>query len=276
MPRGKAYTGALTAAIFILLEVAALAMLHGSRSLQSLWLNRLSHRTMAALWGGGERLRSYFSLDRENRDLARENFELSEALRRYREQEAHLEEQTAEADFGRGFRYIPASIVKLSRNSQHNYIIINKGSADGVRPRSGIITGEGVVGIVDAVDRHYAYGITLLNPLLSVSARVGRDGMVAPLEWNGRQSDRAVLRELPAHYEVQPGDTVWTSGFSSIFPSDIPLGIAGKTRLMSGSTNEVEVQLFIDFGALRYVTVVDNPEKEEIERLEQAENREEP
>lgn len=276
MPRGKAYTGALTAAIFIILEVAALAMLHGSRSLQSLWLNRISHRTMAALWGSGERLRSYFSLDRENRDLARENFELSEALRRAREREVQREERDAAAEPGRGYRYIPASIVKLSRNSQHNYIIINKGSADGVRPRSGIITGEGVVGIVDAVDRHYAYGITLLNPLLSVSARVGHDGVVAPLEWNGRQSNRAVLRELPTHYEVHPGDTVWTSGFSSIFPPDIPLGIAGKTRLMSGSTNEVDVQLFIDFRALRYVTVAYNPEKEEIERLEQAVDVEEP
>ena len=271
MPAKKAYTGIVTAAIFIVLEVAALAMLRTSRSLQSIWINRISHRTMALLWGGGERMRNYFSLSRQNEELASENFALSQALERYREKDRLLAEAAAAPQPSGGYRYIPASIVKISRNSQHNYIILNKGSEDGVRPRSGIITQEGVVGIVDAVDRHYAYGITLMNPMLSVGARVGNDGIVGSLSWSGRASNHAVLRELPAHYTVQPGDTVCTSGFSMVFPPDIPLGVAGKSRLVSGSTNEVDVTLFIDFGALRYVTVVDKPDAEEVERLEKQE-----
>lgn len=270
MPQGK-YTGVFSAAIFILLEVAALAMLHGSHTLQDIWINRFSHRTMAMLWGSGERLRSYLSLDRQNKELARENLALSTALMRYRAQEIRQEEEAQLPAPMARFRFIPASIVRISRNSQHNYIILNKGWEDGVRARSGIITNEGVVGIIDAVDRHYSYGITFLNPLLSISARVGRNGIVGPLEWNGRASNRAVLRELPAHYDVAPGDTVWTSGFSAMFPPDIPLGVTGKSRLSSGSTNEVDVTLFLDFGALRYVTIVDNPDREEIAELERME-----
>ena len=118
------------------------------------------------------------------------------------------------------------------------------------------------------MDEHFCYGITLQNALVSVSARIGHDGTVAPLEWDGLHSRGALLKNLPAHLETAPGDTVWTSGFSGIFPPDIPLGITGVSRLVDGAVKEMKVELFLDFGALRHVTVVENLDREEIRRLE--------
>ena len=66
----------------------------------------------------------------------------------------------------------------------------------------------------------------------------------------------------------QKGDTVFTSGYSSIFPPDIPLGTAGEAKIVNGATYDIEINLFEDFGALRYVTIVENIGKEEIEELE--------
>ena len=168
------------------------------------------------------------------------------------------------------YRYTPATVVKMSRNRTHNYIILNKGSDDGIRPQSGIISDRGVVGVVQAVDRHYAYGLTLMNPGMSVGARVGRTDIVTPLSWDGFGSDRALLRNLPPHYDIAPGDTVRTSGYSSIFPPDIPIGITGESRLVDGSTRQVSVQLFQDFSTVRYVTVVENLERSEWMALEAA------
>ena len=68
--------------------------------------------------------------------------------------------------------------------------------------------------------------------------------------------------------EFSPGDTVFTSGFSSIFPPDIPLGTAGEAKVVNGATYEIKVKLFEDFNSLRYVTVVENIGKDEIKRLE--------
>jgi rod shape-determining protein MreC len=68
--------------------------------------------------------------------------------------------------------------------------------------------------------------------------------------------------------EFEPGDTVFTSGFSSIFPPDIPLGTTGKSRIVNGSTYEIEIELLEDFGALRYVTIVENLGKDEMKQLE--------
>lgn len=266
--RGNTYP-VIVLAIFIALEFAGGSLLSRSSTLQDIWFNRMSHRVMGALWGGTETIRNHFNLQKQNDQLREENFRLSEELRALKDAGEMLTEE-AELVKGSGsrFTYIPATVVKLSKNSSHNYIILNKGRADGVKPNSGIISSLGVVGVVSAVDEHFSYGLTLMNSKISVSARVGRTGIVAPLVWDGVHTDRAYLSDLPLHYEIPEKDTVRTSGFSSIFPPDIPIGVTGLSNMMNGSTNRTEVFLFQNFSALRYVTVVNNPVRDEITSLE--------
>lgn len=272
MPGQKPSSLLVSAATFILMEVAALALLHGTTTLQNIWINRAAHRTMAFLWGSGEAVRSQFRLDEMNQELQAENARLQERLRAYERRETEVGElEHAAAREAASYRYTPATVVKMSRNRVHNYIILNKGSEDGVHPQSGIISDRGVVGVVTAVDRHYSYGLTLMNPDMSVGARLGRSEFVAPLSWDGRSSGRAILRDLPPHFAVSPGDTVRTSGFSTLFPPGIPIGVTGDSRLVDGSTRQVEVDLFQDFSSVRYVTVVENLERAEILALEAAE-----
>ncbi len=261
----------ICAATFILMEVAALALLHGTSALQNIWINRASHRVMAMLWGSGETLRSHFRLERLNEELLAENARLQERLLAYERLEAGRGEQARAGTPPKStYRYIPATVVKMSRNRTRNYIILDKGSEDGIRPQSAIISTRGVVGIVEAVDRHYSYGLTLMNPDMSVGARIGGTDVVAPLSWDGIHSDGAVVRNIPPHYAIEPGDTVRTSGYSTIFPPGIPIGTTGQTRLVDGSTRQVDVTLFQDFATVRYVTVVDNLERAEIMAVEAA------
>ena len=268
---GKTYVGLLNAAIFILLEVAALAMLHSSSSLQNIWINRFSHRILAATWGSSERVRDYFSLEDRNEQLARENFELLAQVQRFKamENEFQAMKQIDSSGFTTLFEYIPATITKIGRNTQHNYIIINKGSDDGVEEQSAIVTSHGVVGMVFAVDKRYSYGLTLMNDKITVSARVGKSGVVAPLSWDGVHTDGAVLSNVPLHMEVAPGDTVTTSGFSMIYPPDIPLGVTTGSRLVDGSTNVIDVKLFEDFASLKYVVIAKSPVSRTIQNLEE-------
>ena len=88
------------------------------------------------------------------------------------------------------------------------------------------------------------------------------------MSWDGINRNGALMKEIPLHVKVAAGDTIFTSGFSTIFPPDIPLGITGDSRVVNGSTNEIKVSLFEDFAALRYVTVVENLAREEIKQLE--------
>ena len=260
----------ITAAIFILLEIAALAMLNSSGPLQRAWFARGSHGFMKAVWGCSQKVGDYFSLGRMNDSLALENHHLRARL-------AEMESVLAEAGLSapemnvrkaKGFIYTPAHIVKISNGSQHNYMIVDKGAADGISEGAGVITGKGAVGIVDAVSEHHSYARSFKNHEMNISARLGKDGAVGSLGWDGRSSSGAILREIPHHVEFAPGDTVYTSGYSSIFPPDIPLGTAGEARLVNGATYDIKIRLFEDFGALRYVTIVENPGRDEMSTLE--------
>ena len=126
-----------------------------------------------------------------------------------------------------------------------------------------------MIGIIDAVSPHFSYGRSFKNHDMSISARLGREGSVGPLTWDGISSSKGVLSEIPHHVIFDQGDTVYTSGFSSIFPPDIPLGTIGEAKVVNGATYEIDVQLFEDYGALRHVIIVDNAGKDEMKELEE-------
>lgn len=262
MQKRRIVTIISTAVAFIALEAAAIAVLHFNNELQRGWFSAAGHGAMALLWGGSQKVGDYFHLKSQNDSLAAANFRLSRQLDLYRQA---ADKYRLPETHGR-FSFIPADIVKISNNRQHNYIILDKGREDGVLEGAGIISDKGVVGIVEAASAHYSFGISFLNYNMSVSARLGREGPVGTMNWDGMSS--ATLHEIPHHLPTEPGDTVYTSGFSSIFPKDIPLGVTAGATLKDGATYDLKVEMFEDFSRLRYVTVVNNLDSEEIGTLE--------
>jgi rod shape-determining protein MreC len=245
-------------------------MLRNNSTVQDVWFSKGMQAVSSTVWGFFQNTKQYFSLKKSNDALAQENYELRLRLAEI-EARAGLENSAFElpADNVAGnFRYIPANIVKISNNTHHNYLIIGKGSEDGVSEGAGVITGKGAIGVIDAVSRNHSYARSFKNHEMNISARLGKEGAVGPMAWDGFSSSRAILSEIPHHVEFEKGDTVYTSGYSSIFPPDIPLGTAGEAKIVNGATYDIEVTLFEDFGALRYVTIVENIGKEEIEKLE--------
>ena len=272
MQRRRTITGTLiNTAVFILLEIAALGMLRHGDSLQDLFISRAAHGFLGYFWRVSENIADYASLRTENRHLAEEILRLTETITRL-EEEAAAAAARDSADYTTAWRgkyeFIPAEVIKNSVNKQHNYLIIGKGSDDGVRPQTGIITSRGVIGIVDAVSRHYSYAISFLNSDSSISARIGKDGAAGPMAWDGKGSGNALLREIPLQVKFEEGDTVYTSGFSTIFPPDIPIGRITGSRIVNGATFEIKVSLFQDFSSVRHVCLVRNRDLDEIMSLE--------
>jgi len=238
---------------------------------QAEWIARGSGGFKATIWGWTENIEEYFSLKEQNARLAAENEELYSRI--YSAEQA-LESRRidsialANRDISHDYNFVGAKVVKMSRNKGHNYIILSKGSADGVSADDGIITENGVVGIVDAVSEHYAYGRTILNRGLSLSARLGTDGIVSPLVWDGKSSNSAEMQNVPLHLTFEKGDTVYTSGQSLIYPGGIPIGTVEKEFSKDGASSCLKVNFLIDFSALKYVMVAHLKSKDEIKELE--------
>lgn len=268
----RIFNNIFNAAIFIILEVAVVNMLTGQNGMQRFFLAKFAHSFTARVWGMTEEVKEFFNLKNRNKMLAEENFKLRSLLQSYLSDKAdsllHLPVSNNVFLKNNEYENIPGTIIKASFHTQHNYIILGQGYRDGVKPGSGIIVEDGVIGIIDAVSEHYAYAIPFMNKKFSLSARLGRSGAIGPMVWDGINPDGAILKEIPLQNKFSPGDTVFTSGYSTIFPPDIPVGTVGDSKIVNGATREIKIKLFRSMNNVRYVTIIYNSHKKEIEELE--------
>lgn len=217
---------------------------------------------------------SYFHLRDINEDLQRRNASLEteviglrHQLRLYQEA-AYADTMTVDEALN-PYSFILAHVINNSISRPYNYITIEKGELDGIKPEMGVVDQNGVVGVVNIVAPHSARIISLLNPNFRLSCRVKGSDSFGSLVWDGATYEEAVLEELPKHTVFKQGDTIVTSGYSAVFPEGIPVGtVIGKARGSNDNFFTLRVKLLTDFSQLSTVRIVSNALKEEIERVE--------
>lgn len=208
----------------------------------------------------------YFQLEKINQQLELENILLRERLESTLS--ARVDDQSVMLmEYGR-FKAIPARVVSNSVARQYNFFTINRGSHDGVKPQTAVVAQSSVAGIVVGVTSHYATVISLLNKDLKISAQLAHTGHFGSLYWDGTSSNSAVLDHMPHHIKVQPGDTVETSGYSSIFPSGIPIGVVESVKQQGGSFLQIKVRLITDFQSLNQLYILTDRHGAEMDSLQ--------
>ena len=161
------------------------------------------------------------------------------------------------------FAFIPAEVVNLSFLGVNNFITINKGSKDGLKPDMGVISQRGVVGVVANVSKNFSVIIPIINPKFRLSAKLKNSDNYGSISWNGESVNTAQLGELPKHEIYQEGDTVMTS-FSRIFPKQTIIGfVNGIGKARDDNFNTFNVQLATDFYTLQDVLVINDQFYEE-------------
>ena len=87
--------------------------------------------------------------------------------------------------------------------------------------------------------------------------------------WDGKDPGESILEELPKHAKFVKGDTIVTSGFSSVFPEGVPVGtILSGTRDREDNFYTLSVKLFTDFSTLSTVRVIRDKMKDELTAVE--------
>lgn len=240
-----------------------------------------ANRVTASVYDFSNNATGYFNLRERNADLNRRNAELQSELLALRERIQLMAEQqctdTMPLDSGMmPFRFIVADVINNSIARPFNYLTLNKGERDGVRPEMGVIDASGVVGIVSVVGSRSARVISLLNPHFRLSCKLKRSDSFGSLVWDGRDPEVALLEELPRHTVYSPGDTVVTSGYSAVFPPGLPVGI-----VLDDDYNDHEnfftlkVKLLSDFTSLNNVQIVVSDISAELKSLEAGEAEDE-
>lgn len=260
--------------VFAVYIVVSCLLLSGSDPYRRhLWLTSAS-AVAGSVYDMGNSVTSYFDLRATNEDLNRRNAELEARVMSLKEQLQDLQLKTftdtmPSPDSVPHFDFIVANVINNSTHHPYNYLTINKGTADGVRPEQGVIDHSGVVGTVSVAGEHYSRVISLLNPNFRLSCKIKDSEHFGSLVWDGLDPTTALLEELPRHTVFKTGDTIVTSGYSAVFPAGLPVGV-----IVDDADNHKEnfftlkIKLFADFSRLSNVQVVINNRRDEIMQVE--------
>lgn len=216
------------------------------------------------------RLWQYWNLSVVNDSLARENARLKMQLPNSQYSSAVETAVHRDSLHEQQYRYTGAMVVNNSLSKSRNFLTINRGSAHGIKPGTGVVNalGNGVVGIVRKVSTHYASVMSVLNRDIRLSAKILRNEYFGVLMWDGGDVTHMNLDALPKHADLRKGDTIITSGYSTIFPKGILIGTVDTFFVQPGSNfYTARVRLFNNMGNVQQVYVVEDLHAQEKEAL---------
>lgn len=215
------------------------------------------------------RLKEYLNLYKINKELVNENNLLHNQLDQYK-QIIRNNPVMIETYFpGRKFTYIPARIINNSVNKQYNFLTIDRGANHGIKPEMAVISSRGIVGVVYAVSPNFSTVISMLNRDFRLSAKIKKNDYFGSLTWEGINPYIASLGEIPYHVKLQKGDTVVTSGYSTIFPEGLLVGKVSAFEVEESNFFRIDVELSEDFNNLTHVYIINNLLSEEQINLEE-------
>ena len=215
----------------------------------------------------------YWNLSAVNDSLARENAQLRMQLPSSKFTSLVQTNTQRDTTLEQLYQYAEAKVINNTIHRQHNFLTINRGRKQGLKPNSGVLNGNGtgVVGIVQKVSNNFGVVMSILNVDTRISAKILRTSNFGMLSWDGEDARYLTLASVPKHAEIQKGDTIVTSGYSTIFPENILIGQIDTFYKPPGlNFYHIQVALFNDLNRVQYVYVVSDLLREERLKLEKA------
>ena len=163
---------------------------------------------------------------------------------------------------------IPAQVIFNTVHKANNVFIINKGSDFGIHKNMGVISSQGVAGIVLRSNAKYSTVMSLLNTNMTVFPNIKGREYFGKVLWDNKEPSHLKITEINKLEEVKEGDKVFTGKSSELFPAGIPIGTISKlSSEASGQYFETEMTTATDFRSLEYVYVIINNDADLIESL---------
>lgn len=260
--------------LFVILEVASFVLLFRFNNYQQSVYFTSANTVVGAVYEVSGGISSYFHLKSVNEDLLDRNMLLEEQINNL---EKALKERQLDSIAVNSIRKMPqkdyqlfkARVIKNSLNLADNYITLDKGSSSGIHSEMGVVDGNGIVGIVYETSPSYSVVISVLNSKSNICCKIVGSDYFGYLKWEHGDSRYAYLKDLPRHAEFNLGDTVVTSGFSTVFPEGIMVGtVDDMSDSHDGLSYLLKIKLATDFGKLSDVRVIARNGQQEQKELE--------
>ncbi|MCW3806460.1 rod shape-determining protein MreC [Plebeiibacterium marinum] len=256
--------------LFVFFElIAFILIITFNQNQRAIYLSS-SSRFSGGLYESVSNIEEYFVLKKINKELASENAFLRSQLPTSFLQSKDYFTLIGDTNTTTQYKYRTCRVINNTIRKHFNYITLSKGFKDGVKPDMGIISNRGVIGIVIKCTENFSTALSVLNPRLKVSAKLKDTDFFGSVSWDNKSIHHVILDEIPEHANVQLGDQVVTSGYSSTFPEGILIGTVENVEHPVGeSFFKIKVKLSVDFSKLNFVEIVENIFQDQQLKLEE-------
>ncbi len=244
--------------VFLFLECFSFYLIiNYNKSQKEIWANS-SNRFTGGVNSYMQGIEDFFALQNRNDSLLIENAKLLETIINYRINSKDNSFQAfEESDSTSTYDLIPTRICSKTINLRNNFMTLCKGRKDSIRVGMGVLTENGIAGIVSQVSEDFSTVLMILNSESRTSVKIKNKNYFGNLLWRQSNPRIMTLTDVPKHAEIIKGDSVVTSGFSISYPQDIYIGsITDYTIQDGGNSYNIDVELATDLSQSDYVYVV--------------------
>jgi rod shape-determining protein MreC len=246
---------------FILLLVVSLALtIQSHKYHKSKFINAANDIT-GGVYESVNHVNEFINLEAYNERLLKENARLRKEISNY---SFH---STLSISKDTPYEFIPAKLIQNSVHKKNNILVINKGAIHGVASDMGVITTNGIVGIIENVGTHFSTVLSILNVQSQINVQLKKTNHIGSLVWDGVSPFKVQIEDITKVAPIKRNDTVVTGNYS-IFPQGINVGKVVKAELnQTQNYFDVDISLFNDMSNIGYVYVVKNNALKEINEL---------
>ena len=264
---------------FLLLQILALSMLFRYNKFHEAAFMNVAKEVTGGIYDKVSNTEYYFHLKRTNDSLIHENERLRNLLSTNFENpdtSLIIVKDTIPFDtlgHYRKFFWREARVSNSSTSSQNNYITIHRGENQGVRKDMGVVSANGVVGVVVNTSPNYATVMSLLHKASRVVGALKKTGETGTVQWTGESPLYLTMTYIPKSAKIVKGDTVITSQYATRFPPSVIGTVYDIVDDKSTNFYTLIIRPATNFFSLRNVYVVENLQAEEQKMLEESTNK---
>ena len=219
-------------------------------------------------------LTKHFALEGSNQKLIKENADLRKKLleNKLLTSTELLDDSVVKVkdNYIQHFTYIPGTVIRTTFDRTNNYFTLNIGSQQGVKRGMGVISSDGVVGIIHSTSTHFSIVKSCLTEDINITVMIESTKEPGLLKWDGRNARFGNMTGVSNDTEIKKWSKIITRGSAGIFPKGIPVGkVAGTTVVEGQPLWDVKVLYSENYRTLQYVYVIKNLLKEEQHHLEE-------
>ncbi len=200
-------------------------------------------------------------------ELRTNNIELENEVSRLQAQIIDLEQKLGEKEVLEALlnyeqenpdsSYMAASVIGRDPSPFLYYIIIDRGSDDGIFSGMPVITQSGLVGRIDAVTSQAARVQLITDPKSIVNVKLETQKINA--QTNGSITGEITLEMVPQDINLASGDLILTSGLGGAYPSNLPIGqVVSIRKLENELFQSATIQPVVDFDGLQALLIITN------------------